>query len=892
MTKKLLLFATALFMCTALFSQATLYTTAPNGVTTTQVRAPNGLSTYAYHRACLLVLGSELASIAPGSTLTTFGYTLSAGTNTSTVGNFTVYLQNTSDVTYTKGTTWSSIITGMTSVYASTMTLPASAGTTSVTLTLSTPFVYTGGGIYVATDWYSAGPYATTPATYYADGTTLVPGCASANSAASAPTTLGTTAFRPNILFGRANPYSNEVSVTGIEAPGKVAGMFNTGHTVKAIIRNNSNQTLTNIPVTLNVTGANSFTNTQVVSSLAAGVSTTVSFASFNPTLAGLNTLSVSVPNDDVNSNNSATYSQSVTCNQWAMNPATGTYTGAVGFNTGSGIIAVNYPNTSASSLTGINVGISTGTTSVGNSVWATLLSSTGNTIATTNTVSITNGMLGTTQTFTFAAPQNLSASTDYYLGLAQSANTTTGYFPIAAYPLPYVPYLNYVTTTTIGGTPAPLTANLGYFDIGAVFAAPTITVNSGAVCAGNAFTITANGANTYSYSSGSNVVTPTSDATYTVTGYGNGGCVNTAVSTVSVNALPNVTASSGSICTGNSYTIVAGGATSYTYSGGSDVVSPTADNTYTVSGTDANGCVNSAVSSVTVNALPSVTANNGTICAGNSFTIVANGASTYTYSGGSDIVSPTADATYTVTGADANGCVSSAVSSVTVNALPSVTANNGTICAGNSFTIVANGASTYTYSGGSDIVSPTSDATYTVTGTDANGCENMAISSVTVNALPNLTASTNNTLLCVGETATLSVGGASTYTWSTGENTMDIAVSPSLQTTYTVSGTDVNGCENTTTIQQDVDLCTAVAKLNTKDVSITVYPNPNNGLFFLDLNTSSDIWVLNALGESVYNLKSVSGNHNVDLQHQPNGVYFVKVIQNNKQYIVKVIKE
>ena len=54
----------------------------------------------------------------------------------------------------------------MTSCFASVMTVPISAVTTSVIVTLSTPFNYTGGGIYVAYDWYSPGPYATTNAIY------------------------------------------------------------------------------------------------------------------------------------------------------------------------------------------------------------------------------------------------------------------------------------------------------------------------------------------------------------------------------------------------------------------------------------------------------------------------------------------------------------------------------------------------------------------------------------------------------------------------------------------------------------------------------------------------------------------------------------------------------
>jgi gliding motility-associated-like protein len=87
---------------------------------------------------------------------------------------------------------------------------------------------------------------------------------------------------------------------------------------------------------------------------------------------------------------------------------------------------------------------------------------------------------------------------------------------------------------------------------------------------------------------------------------------VNTATKLVTVNALPTVTAtstpSSGAVCIGNNATLNGGGAVSYTWSGGvtnGTAFAPTTTTTYTVTGTDANGCVNTATKLVTVNLLP-----------------------------------------------------------------------------------------------------------------------------------------------------------------------------------------------------------------------------------------------------------------------------------------------
>jgi hypothetical protein len=333
------------------------------------------------------------------------------------------------------------------------------------------------------------------------------------------------------------------------------------------------------------------------------------------------------------------------------------------------------------------------------------------------------------------------------------------------------------------------------------VNALPVIIVNSGAICSGQSFTITPSGASTYTYSSGSNIVSPIANSNYIVTGTDNNGCVSStgAVSSVTVNALPVISVNSGAICAGDSFTLIPSGASTYTYSSGSTVVSPSVNANYTVTGTDNNGCVAAvgAVSSLTVNALPVISVNSGAICAGDSFTMTPSGASTYTYSNGTNIVSPSANSNYTVTGTDNNGCIDAvgAISSITVNTLPVISVNSGVICAGDSFTMTPIGASTYTYSSGSNIVSPSFNTNYTVTGTDNNGCVSStgAVSSVSVNALPII--SVNSGAICAGDSFTMTPSGASTYTYSGGSN----IVSPlnAGVITYTISGTDGLGCSS-----------------------------------------------------------------------------------------------
>ncbi len=168
-------------------------------------------------------------------------------------------------------------------------------------------------------------------------------------------------------------------------------------------------------------------------------------------------------------------------------------------------------------------------------------------------------------------------------------------------------------TTTTISVTPTTTTTysvsgtlnscvNSKTISI-SVNSAPIVTTNSGSICLGGSFTIIPSGASTYSYSGGTSVVSPTVTSSYSVTGTNTLGCSATVVSSIIVNSLPIITVNSGSICLGEFFTISPSGASTYSYTGGSSVVSPSVTSSYTVTGTNTLGCSATTVCSVTVNA-------------------------------------------------------------------------------------------------------------------------------------------------------------------------------------------------------------------------------------------------------------------------------------------------
>jgi len=381
-------------------------------------------------------------------------------------------------------------------------------------------------------------------------------------------------------------------------------------------------------------------------------------------------------------------------------------------------------------------------------------------------------------------------------------------------------------TTYTVTGTDANGCVNTASKII-LVNSLPNVTATStptnGTICVGANATLTGVGAASYTWTGGitnGTGFTPTTTTTYTVTGTDANGCVNTVSKTITVNALPAVSATStptnATICVGSNATLNGAGANSYTWTGGitnGTAFAPTTTTTYTVTGTDANGCVNTANKTVIVNNLPNVTAittpSIGRVCFGGNATLSGAGATTYTWTGGITngiAFAPTTTTTYTVTGTDANGCMNTTTKTILVNSLPTITVistpTNGAICVGANATLSGAGASSYTWSGGITngmAFAPRTTTTYTVSGTDANGCLNTASKTITVNSLPIVTATSipNSGAICLGDNATLNGGGASSYTWSGGVAN-GISFAPKTTTTYTVIGTDANGCVNT----------------------------------------------------------------------------------------------
>jgi hypothetical protein len=434
------------------------------------------------------------------------------------------------------------------------------------------------------------------------------------------------------------------------------------------------------------------------------------------------------------------------------------------------------------------------------------------------------------------------------------------------------------------------------------VFSLPVVTISGNTfICVGNTAVLQASGAASYVWNTSATTssinLTPTVTSNYTATGTSSNGCVSSAVKTITVNPLPNIVVGGNTpICAGKTSTVTASGASTYSWNtganGNSITITPTVLSGYvqfSVSATSTANCINQKIDSLLVYPIPSLTIAGGSyVCNGNVLTLTVTGASTYTWDSGATTttiaVTPTANTSYTAIGTSTDGCIGTAVNNVSVVAFPVVTISSfSAICMGDSLILTANGANTYTWNSGANgsltVTHPTTSTSYTVVGEIGAGCADSAVTNVVVNALPTLVTTPSVITICLGETANLTVSGANTYTWSGGTTGASLAISPTVTSAYSVTGTSTDNCVSTASVNVTVDACTSVEKA--ERTNVLIYPNPSNGRYTIRLTGKASISVYNITGQLIQ-ASVINNEGTVDLTGYSNGIYLVRIFQEN----------
>ncbi|MBP8033203.1 MAG: gliding motility-associated C-terminal domain-containing protein [Bacteroidia bacterium] len=357
-----------------------------------------------------------------------------------------------------------------------------------------------------------------------------------------------------------------------------------------------------------------------------------------------------------------------------------------------------------------------------------------------------------------------------------------------------------------------------------------SITPSVSAICLGQSSVLTASGVGPFIWTAsagatppavGTVTVSPSVTTTYTVLS-GTGACTTTAVATVSISLTPSIsiTPSFSTICLGQSVTLTSSGSAPFVWtastgttpaSAATVTVSPTTTTTYTVlSGTGA--CTATAVATVSISLTPSIsiTPSLSTICLGETVTLTSTGSAPFVWTASSGtnptgsatvVVTPSTTTTYTVL-SGAGTCTTTAFATVSISIVPpiTITPSVSAICAGSSQTLTASGVGPFVWTAssgttppasGTVVVTPGSTTSYTVlSGTGA--CTTTAIAIVSITATPSIAITPAFTTLCLGESTTLTSGGAAPYVWTASSGTNpasagSVTVTPTTTTTYTV---------------------------------------------------------------------------------------------------------
>jgi hypothetical protein len=289
----------------------------------------------------------------------------------------------------------------------------------------------------------------------------------------------------------------------------------------------------------------------------------------------------------------------------------------------------------------------------------------------------------------------------------------------------------------------------------------------------------------------------------------------------------------------------------------------PTSTTTYTVTGTAANGCSNTAQATIIVNPIPTVSGGaDVSICSGESVVLSGNGANTYSWSNGiqnGQAFVPTVTGVYTVTGTNSFGCIDSDVVNVFVNS--SSTSNLTEVAC---ISYILNGQ-TYTQSGIYSQIIP-----------NAFGCDSMITLNLTLNlppAIPVVSTTSSGELFTISEPNT-------SYQWifcGSGlaiANETDTMYVPNLNGQFAV--TAINSCGSTTSD------CITIDNVGIDGIEVNLiglYPNPTVGSVYLsgDVKVGTHYELTDAQGR-VISFGDLISEKNINLFGLTTGIYWIKL--------------
>jgi hypothetical protein len=242
--------------------------------------------------------------------------------------------------------------------------------------------------------------------------------------------------------------------------------------------------------------------------------------------------------------------------------------------------------------------------------------------------------------------------------------------------------------------------------------------------------------------------------------------------------------------------------------------------------------------------------------------------------------VAPAVTMVYTVQGIN-SVCADTRTVLLTVNKMPTVTAlsSHSSVCAGQSATLTASGAGTYTWlpmniNSVSVTVTPSVGSVYSLWGNNPQCPDDSVTVNLKVFPLPSVSITASPTLACEGDIVMLLASGASTYSWSTGGTGITASVTANFTTTYSVTGVDSNSCSATASITLNVEKCLGITDPEIES-SAYVYPNPSRDAFTIHAAVNGSFIISDTDGRAIRTVR-LSANQPVQVSGLPAGIYLI----------------
>lgn len=327
------------------------------------------------------------------------------------------------------------------------------------------------------------------------------------------------------------------------------------------------------------------------------------------------------------------------------------------------------------------------------------------------------------------------------------------------------------------------------------------------------------------------------------------------------------------------------------------------------------NGCVARDTINLVVKTTPEPMLGNDTLICNLPLVLNSNTpATSYLWSNGATTPTTSISSTnmYSVKATNSNGCIGYDTINVTVGNKPIVTLGPDTaFCQGKTITLYAgNSPGTYSWNTGAttNTIVVGTPGTYSVTVTDPSSCKTSDVINITTKPNPSVSlVFTGQTAFCPNESGRALTEGTpngGTYIGAGVAGTSPSQVfnaNTAGQGTYIIlyNYTAPNGCSAIAKDTLKVNNCGVGIEELTESLGLNVYPNPNTGLFTIEINTASDIEgkvVVMAIDSRIVFEETISGNglisKNVNISDLANGIYYLRLDTKNGVKTFKILKQ